>query len=145
MKPTVIRLALAAALLGGCLSEKAQLLKEFETAPLFGMVYDQDNRPCPGARVTVDGEDGPRTDIDGRFIVQELARGEHVLTVSRAGYERLELVMDFIDRTQVLYLKVTSAELPDYVERVVKRFEDQRSPDETFATWASRADETDLS
>jgi sulfite reductase (ferredoxin) len=42
-------------------------------------------------------------------------------------------------------LKVTSAELPDYVERVVDRFSKQRGDDESFATWAARADEADLS
>ncbi|MEV6783310.1 nitrite/sulfite reductase [Streptomyces sp. NPDC051098] len=42
-------------------------------------------------------------------------------------------------------LKVTSAELPDYVERVLKRFEAEREGDERFATWAARADEEALS
>ncbi|WP_327679105.1 nitrite/sulfite reductase [Streptomyces sp. NBC_00467] len=42
-------------------------------------------------------------------------------------------------------LKVTSAELPDYVERVLKRFEAERENDERFATWAARASEEALS
>ena len=41
-------------------------------------------------------------------------------------------------------LKVTSAELPDYVERVLGRFTDQREADESFASWARRADEEAL-
>jgi sulfite reductase (ferredoxin) len=41
-------------------------------------------------------------------------------------------------------LKVSSAELPDYVERVLTRFEEQRDGDESFATWARRADEEAL-
>ncbi|WP_069812490.1 nitrite/sulfite reductase [Streptomyces sp. TP-A0874] len=41
-------------------------------------------------------------------------------------------------------LKVTAAELPDYVERVLRRFEEQRREDERFASWAARADEGDL-
>ncbi len=41
-------------------------------------------------------------------------------------------------------LKVTSAELPDYVERVASRFTEQRSEGETFAEWAHRADDADL-
>ncbi|MGE3811907.1 MAG: nitrite/sulfite reductase, partial [Candidatus Nanopelagicales bacterium] len=41
-------------------------------------------------------------------------------------------------------LKVTSAELPDYVERVLGRFTDQREADESFAAWARRADEEAL-
>ena len=42
-------------------------------------------------------------------------------------------------------LKVTSDELPDYVERVVRRFVADREPGERFATWAVRADEEALS
>lgn len=42
-------------------------------------------------------------------------------------------------------LKVTSAALPDYVERVLRRFEEEREDDERFATWAARASEEALS
>jgi sulfite reductase (ferredoxin) len=38
-------------------------------------------------------------------------------------------------------LKTTEAELPVYVERVVRNFADDREPGERFATWALRADE----
>lgn len=42
-------------------------------------------------------------------------------------------------------LKVTSAGLPDYVERVVSRFENQREDGERFASWVTRAKDEDLS
>ncbi|WP_328788184.1 MULTISPECIES: nitrite/sulfite reductase [unclassified Streptomyces] len=42
-------------------------------------------------------------------------------------------------------LKVTSAGLPDYVERVVKHYEEQREDGERFAAWVARADEKSLS
>ncbi len=41
-------------------------------------------------------------------------------------------------------LKVTAAELPDYVERVVRRFVEQRTDGERFAQWVARADEDAL-
>ena len=41
-------------------------------------------------------------------------------------------------------LKVTAADLPDLVERLVRRWLDQRAPGETFATWAHRVDEEEL-
>lgn len=41
-------------------------------------------------------------------------------------------------------LKVTTEGLADYVERVVRRFLDDRAEGETFAAWAHRADEGDL-
>ncbi|MCU4746456.1 MULTISPECIES: nitrite/sulfite reductase [unclassified Streptomyces] len=42
-------------------------------------------------------------------------------------------------------LKVTSAELPDYIERVLRAFEEQRTEGESFAKWAARADAEALS
>ncbi|AXI76998.1 nitrite/sulfite reductase [Peterkaempfera bronchialis] len=42
-------------------------------------------------------------------------------------------------------LKVTSAELPDYVERVLRRFQAERTEGERFAQWAARAPEEALS
>ncbi|ANY05406.1 nitrite/sulfite reductase [Pseudonocardia sp. HH130630-07] len=41
-------------------------------------------------------------------------------------------------------LKVTSAELGPYVERIVRNFAAQRADDERFAQWVLRADEADL-
>ncbi len=42
-------------------------------------------------------------------------------------------------------LKVTAAELPDYVERVLSRFQAERTEGERFAQWAARASEEALS
>jgi sulfite reductase (ferredoxin) len=41
-------------------------------------------------------------------------------------------------------LKVSAAELPDYVERVLGRYSEQREADESFGSWARRADEEAL-
>ncbi|MGH3285211.1 MAG: nitrite/sulfite reductase [Streptosporangiaceae bacterium] len=41
-------------------------------------------------------------------------------------------------------LKTTAEELPDYVERVLRRFEAAREPGESFAAWTARATEEDL-
>ncbi|MFJ9175533.1 nitrite/sulfite reductase [Streptomyces sp. NPDC102360] len=42
-------------------------------------------------------------------------------------------------------LKVTSADLPDYIERVLKNYEAEREDGERFATWAARASAEALS
>jgi len=42
-------------------------------------------------------------------------------------------------------LKATAEELPDYVERVLRRFEAARVPGETFAAWTLRATDEELS
>jgi sulfite reductase (ferredoxin) len=41
-------------------------------------------------------------------------------------------------------LRVPAEELPDYIERVTRRFDEQRLDGELFAQWAHRADEEDL-
>ena len=41
-------------------------------------------------------------------------------------------------------LKITAGELPDYVERVLGKYADQRDGDESFGSWARRADEEAL-
>jgi sulfite reductase (ferredoxin) len=42
-------------------------------------------------------------------------------------------------------LKTTAEELPDYVERVLRRFDAAREPGESFATWTVRASDEELS
>ena len=42
-------------------------------------------------------------------------------------------------------LKATAEELPDYVERVLRRFDAAREPGESFAAWTTRASEEELS
>jgi sulfite reductase (ferredoxin) len=41
-------------------------------------------------------------------------------------------------------LRVPAEELPDYIERVTRKFDEQRTEGELFAQWAQRADEEDL-
>jgi tetratricopeptide (TPR) repeat protein len=91
-----------------CVSWREKRLREFTSSPLVGMVYDLDQKPCAGALITVDGQEGPRTDINGRFVIAALRRGEHLIGVSKQGYEPLEAALSFLDRTQVLYLRLTS-------------------------------------
>ena len=42
-------------------------------------------------------------------------------------------------------LKTTAVELPDYVERVLRRYDAARTPGETFAAWTLRASDEELS
>jgi sulfite reductase (ferredoxin) len=41
-------------------------------------------------------------------------------------------------------LKTTSEDLPDYLERVLRRFDQDRAANETFAAWTARASEEDF-
>jgi len=107
----VVRLAaalLAALVAVSCASEKARDGLAFEAAPLFGMIYDGENQPCGGVRLTVDGSDGLLSDLAGRFVVPDLARGEHRLVARKDGYEELAIEFAFLDRTDILHLRMTS-------------------------------------
>jgi tetratricopeptide (TPR) repeat protein len=87
---------------------KKYTLSEFSTAPLYGMIYDFDNKPCSNAGVVIDGKEGPRSDINGRFITQPLSKGEHAITISKEGFESVSLVFDFSRKSQVLYIRMIS-------------------------------------
>ena len=110
--PVLLVLLPALAMVGlsasSCLSYRQRQLREFRSATLVGMVFDQDQRPCAAALITVDGRQGPRTDINGRFVIDALERGDHRIGVSKQGFEALETKVSFVDRTQVLYLRVVS-------------------------------------
>ena len=102
-------LALVVALLGvSCASQQADDGRAFATAPLFGMVYDGENQPCAGVRIAVDSRDGLLSDVRGRFVVPDLARGDHQLVARKDGYEELAISIAFLERTDVLHLSMTS-------------------------------------
>ena len=69
---------------------------EFENSPLFGMLYDYRGQPCAGAVITIDGGLKVQTDINGRFVIQELSNGQHRLLMTKEGYENLSMVFSFI-------------------------------------------------
>lgn len=102
----LLMLAVLPASFIACKTLKGDRYREFSKAPLFGMVYDTENRPCSGARVVVDEQEGPRSDINGRFVIQSLSRGEHRITVAKEGYETLSISFEFLNKNQVLYLRV---------------------------------------
>jgi len=107
-KAMLAALAGTVLLFSSCVSMREQRLREFDRASLPGMIYDLDQKPCPGALVLVDGQPGPRTDLNGRFTIGALTRGSHDIRVVKEGYEPLETSIEYLDRSQVLYLKVTS-------------------------------------
>jgi sulfite reductase (ferredoxin) len=75
------------------------------------------------------------------------AEGEQVegFQVHLGGHYGSDLADQGSFGRKVRGLKVTSAELPGYVERVLRGFEADRAEGESFAEWTVRADETQLS
>ncbi|MFG3027240.1 nitrite/sulfite reductase [Streptomyces sp. NPDC048253] len=93
---------------------------------------------CPNACARIQVAD---IGLKGQLVLND--RGEQVegFQVHLGGALGLEAGFG----RKVRGLKVTSEELPDYVERVLKRFQDEREDGERFAVWATRASEEALS
>jgi len=95
-------------LVASCKTLKKDDLMEFGSAPLLGMVYDYDNQPCQDTQIVIDNEEETISDINGRFIFNNLSRGEHYIVAKKKGYETLSFSFRFVNRSQVLYLKMIS-------------------------------------
>jgi tetratricopeptide (TPR) repeat protein len=90
-----------------CATEKNSLV-DFDEAPLMGMVYDYENLACADTLIIIDGKERTRSDINGRFIIDNLTQGTHLVTAKKGGYETLSFEFDFRTRSQVLYLRIIS-------------------------------------
>lgn len=55
-----------------------------------GTVVQENGSPLPGAGVLLDGVRSTATDALGRFVLQNVGPGEHLLTASFIGYQRQE-------------------------------------------------------
>jgi tetratricopeptide (TPR) repeat protein len=95
-------------LLASCVSTKNAKLDDFTEAPLFGMVYDHDNRPVTKVDIQVDGKSVAESDLNGRFVIPQLAKGTHSVVAAKSGYEPLSLNLQFDTQTQVLYIQMFS-------------------------------------
>jgi tetratricopeptide (TPR) repeat protein len=91
-----------------CATTRKENLYEFTEAPLFGMVYDYDNQPCADVQIIIDGKSGPKTDINGRFAIDSLERGKHTIVVRKEGYEEHSFSFEFLNKGQILYLRMIS-------------------------------------
>ncbi len=77
--------------------------------PLNGMIYDFEGLPVQGATIEVDGKT-TASDVNGRFALAGLPMGQHRLVSKRDGYETIETEIDYSDVTQVVYIKMISAD-----------------------------------
>ncbi|GGQ16331.1 sulfite reductase SirA [Streptomyces mutabilis] len=117
----------------------ASLIDELERRlPEFDEPLTINLNGCPNACARIQTAD---IGLKGQLVLND--RGEQV-----EGYQvhlggALGLEPGF--GRKVRGLKVTAEELPDYVERVLKRYRAEREDGERFATWAARASEEALS
>ncbi|MFG2877046.1 nitrite/sulfite reductase [Streptomyces sp. NPDC048337] len=117
----------------------ASLIDELERRlPQFAEPLTININGCPNACARIQVAD---IGLKGQLVLDEDGNQVEGYQVHLGGALGLEAGFG----RKVRGLKVTSAGLPDYVERVVTRFEEQREDGERFAAWVTRAKDEDLS
>lgn len=117
----------------------ASLIDELERRiPEFDEPLTININGCPNACARIQVAD---IGLKGQLVLDDAGNRVEGYQVHLGGALGLEAGFG----RKVRGLKVTAAELPDYVERVLKRFQSERETGERFATWAARASEEALS
>ncbi|MZF84886.1 nitrite/sulfite reductase [Streptomyces sp. SID5643] len=117
----------------------AQLIDELERRlPDFDEPLTINLNGCPNACARIQVAD---IGLKGQLMLNDQGEQVEGYQVHLGGALGLEAGFG----RKVRGLKVTSEELPDYVERVLKRFQAEREDGERFAAWAARASEEALS
>ncbi|MFE1948937.1 MULTISPECIES: nitrite/sulfite reductase [Streptomyces] len=117
----------------------AQLIDELERRlPEFDEPLTINLNGCPNACARIQVAD---IGLKGQLVLDDNGEQVEGYQVHLGGALGLEAGFG----RKVRGLKVTSAELPDYIERVLKNFQAEREDGERFATWAARASAEALS
>lgn len=75
---------------------------------LNGMIYDTQNRPVVNYTIYIDGEYKCQSDISGRFILKDVAKGIHFITGEGDSYLNINEEVVIYDKAQILYVRVPS-------------------------------------
>jgi sulfite reductase (ferredoxin) len=112
------------------------LIEELERRlPDFDQPLTININGCPNACARIQVAD---IGLKGQLVIDDYGRQVEGFQIHLGG----ELGASF--GKKVRGLKTTSAGLTDYVERVVRRYDEQRKDGETFAEWVRRADDAEL-
>ncbi|MBH5337560.1 nitrite/sulfite reductase [Streptomyces pactum] len=117
----------------------AALIDELERRlPAFDEPLTINLNGCPNACARIQVAD---IGLKGQLVLDDAGNQVEGYQVHLGGALGLEAGFG----RKVRGLKVTADELPDYVERLLKRFQEQRTDGERFAAWVARAPEEALS
>jgi hypothetical protein len=75
---------------------------------MYAMIYDYENSPVTGVSASLNGKKIADSDIQGRFILEKVKKGEYKIKLTKKGYEPIEEDFHF-DPLQVLYFKMINA------------------------------------
>lgn len=89
----------------------------FVRSPMHGMVYDGRNQPVALVTVQIDGGRPVASDVNGRFTVPGVRHGRRSIHAWKPGYRTVNETVEFVQRTQVLYVRILTAD--DLVDAAV--------------------------
>jgi len=72
---------------------------------MYAMIYDFDNTPVSAVTVYIDDKKVADSDIQGRFILDKMEKGEYSIKLTKRGYETLEEQF-YYEPLYVLYFKM---------------------------------------
>jgi hypothetical protein len=85
--------------------------KREKLPPLYGTIFDQENRPVPNVELFLDGSYAATSDIHGRFSLLSVKKtDEHIVEAHCVGFEPVEVRFTYTDATQVMYISMFSAD-----------------------------------
>lgn len=85
--------------------------KREKLPPLYGTIFDQENRPVPNVELFLDGSYAATSDIHGRFSLLSVKKtDEHIVEARCVGFEPVEVRFTYTDATQVMYISMFSAD-----------------------------------
>jgi tetratricopeptide (TPR) repeat protein len=75
---------------------------------MYAMIYDYENTPVSGVTIYLNRIKIADSDIQGRFILEKMKKGQHRIRLVKRGYEEFNEVFRY-DPMQVLYFKIINA------------------------------------
>ena len=83
---------------------------------MYGMIYDFDNTPVSAVTVYINDKKVVDSDIQGRFILDNMEKGEYSIKLTKRGYETLEEQF-YYEPLYVLYFKmINTSQLAAFAE-----------------------------
>jgi hypothetical protein len=105
-----LAVALGLIVISGCRTDYSYV-GSFRKADLSGAVFAMTGggagrSAVAGAQVALDDSDPVTTDASGRFLMPRVRPGVHRLRVTREGFLPVEREIEFLNRSQVVYVRL---------------------------------------
>jgi tetratricopeptide (TPR) repeat protein len=75
---------------------------------MYGMIYDYESSPVSSVAVFINGRKIADSDIQGRFILNDVKKGTYTIKLTKKGYEEREEQFTY-EPLNVLYFKMLNA------------------------------------